>query len=114
MTLRPSLSSLALLALLPWVTACDAGKSSHDGKSASTGGAASGSGGQSAATGGVGGNDASGEQAKCDPSGATAMVSLTYDDALPSQLANAAPALEAHKLTATFFLTNVGASTSWA
>jgi peptidoglycan/xylan/chitin deacetylase (PgdA/CDA1 family) len=39
------------------------------------------------------------------PNGATAAVSLTYDDAIPSQLDNAAPALARHGLLATFFLT---------
>jgi peptidoglycan/xylan/chitin deacetylase (PgdA/CDA1 family) len=33
-------------------------------------------------------------------------VSLTYDDALPSQLDNAAPDLDAHGLLGTFFLTD--------
>lgn len=112
---RPSLPSLALLALSLWMSACDAGESSHDGKqAASTGGTASGSGGQSSSSGGMGGDPAPGDQGVCDPSGATAMVSLTYDDALPSQLANAVPALDAHGLSGTFFLTNVGSSSSWA
>ncbi|MET0790032.1 MAG: polysaccharide deacetylase family protein [Polyangiaceae bacterium] len=39
------------------------------------------------------------------PNGASAAVSLTYDDAIPSQLDNAAPALARHGLLATFFLT---------
>src|SRR4051812_2907675 len=39
------------------------------------------------------------------PRGARAAVSLTYDDAIPSQLDNAAPALDRHGLRATFFLT---------
>jgi peptidoglycan/xylan/chitin deacetylase (PgdA/CDA1 family) len=39
------------------------------------------------------------------PHGARAAVSLTYDDAIPSQLANAAPALARHGLLATFFVT---------
>jgi peptidoglycan/xylan/chitin deacetylase (PgdA/CDA1 family) len=34
-------------------------------------------------------------------------VTLTYDDALPSQLNTAAPALRAHGLKATFFVTDV-------
>jgi len=34
-------------------------------------------------------------------------VTLTYDDALPSQLSTAAPALRAHGLKATFFVTDV-------
>lgn len=38
------------------------------------------------------------------PGGAKAAVSLTYDDALGSQLEHAAPALARHGLTATFFL----------
>jgi peptidoglycan/xylan/chitin deacetylase (PgdA/CDA1 family) len=39
------------------------------------------------------------------PHGALAAVSLTYDDALTSQLDNAAPALARHGLLATFFIT---------
>ena len=39
------------------------------------------------------------------PNGARAAVSLTYDDAIPSQLDNAVPALAQHGLVATFFLT---------
>lgn len=39
------------------------------------------------------------------PGGARAAVSLSYDDALSSQLDNALPALNAHGLKATFYLT---------
>lgn len=39
------------------------------------------------------------------PGGAKAAVSLSYDDALPSQLDHALPALNAHGLKATFYLT---------
>ncbi|TDP62832.1 polysaccharide deacetylase family protein [Roseateles toxinivorans] len=39
------------------------------------------------------------------PGGAKAAVSLSYDDALNSQLDNALPALNAHGLRATFYLT---------
>nr|WP_316643642.1 polysaccharide deacetylase family protein [uncultured Roseateles sp.] len=39
------------------------------------------------------------------PGGAKAAVSLSYDDALNSQLDNALPALNAHGLKATFYLT---------
>ena len=39
------------------------------------------------------------------PPGARAAVSLTYDDGLDSQLANAVPDLDAHGFKATFFLT---------
>jgi peptidoglycan/xylan/chitin deacetylase (PgdA/CDA1 family) len=39
------------------------------------------------------------------PHAARAAVSLTYDDAIASQLDNAAPALKRHGLLATFFLT---------
>ena len=39
------------------------------------------------------------------PNGASAAVSLTYDDAIPSQLDHAVPALAQHGLVATFFLT---------
>ncbi len=41
------------------------------------------------------------------PNGAKAVVVLTYDDALDSQLDNAVPALNAAGLKATFFLANV-------
>ncbi len=42
-------------------------------------------------------------------------VTLTYDDALASQLATAAPALKAHGLKATFFLTDVRSNLApWA
>jgi len=39
------------------------------------------------------------------PNGAHAAVSLTYDDAIQSQIQNAVPALAKHQLVATFFLT---------
>jgi peptidoglycan/xylan/chitin deacetylase (PgdA/CDA1 family) len=38
------------------------------------------------------------------PHGTRAAVSLTYDDAMESQLTNAGPALDEHRLRATFFL----------
>jgi peptidoglycan/xylan/chitin deacetylase (PgdA/CDA1 family) len=41
------------------------------------------------------------------PGGARAAVVLTYDDAMPSQLEVAIPALDARGLTATFFLSQV-------
>lgn len=41
------------------------------------------------------------------PGGARAAVVLTYDDAMPSQLAIALPALDARGLKATFFLSNL-------
>jgi peptidoglycan/xylan/chitin deacetylase (PgdA/CDA1 family) len=44
------------------------------------------------------------------PKGARAAVSLTYDDALDSQLANAVPALDTRGLHATFFLTGTSDS----
>ena len=37
-------------------------------------------------------------------------VTLTYDDAFPSQLATAAPSLKTHGLKATFFVTDVRSS----
>ncbi|MFN3816490.1 polysaccharide deacetylase family protein [Brevundimonas sp.] len=43
------------------------------------------------------------------PGGARAAVVLTYDDALPSQLANAVPDLDARGLKGVFFLSNVQA-----
>jgi peptidoglycan/xylan/chitin deacetylase (PgdA/CDA1 family) len=44
------------------------------------------------------------------PHGASAAVSLTYDDAIQSQLDNAVPALARHGLVATFFLTGSSAT----
>ncbi len=45
----------------------------------------------------------------------TPIVSLTYDDALPTQLSVVAPALKAHHLRATFFVTDVrGNKEGWA
>lgn len=44
------------------------------------------------------------------PRGASAAVSLTYDDAIQSQLDNAAPALARHGLVATFFLSGSSAT----
>jgi hypothetical protein len=41
------------------------------------------------------------------PNGARAAIVLTYDDAIPSQLENAIPALDAAGLKGTFFLSNV-------
>lgn len=38
------------------------------------------------------------------PNGAKAAIALTYDDALPTQLENAVPALEARGLVATFYI----------
>lgn len=49
----------------------------------------------------------------CNPS--LPIVSLTYDDSLPTQLSTVAPALKAHHLRATFFLTDVRSDkTRWA
>ena len=50
-----------------------------------------------------------GEAATRWPGGAKAAVVLTYDDALPSQLDHAVPALDAAGLKGTFFLANVRA-----
>ena len=100
MTLRPALLTFTALVLLSGSFGCDAGESSTSGNGGGTGG--SGTGGSSAATGaqsGLGGEPGGDVQGECDPSGSTAMVSLTYDDTLPSQLVNAVPALDAHKLT---------------
>jgi peptidoglycan/xylan/chitin deacetylase (PgdA/CDA1 family) len=44
------------------------------------------------------------------PNGSSAAVSLTYDDAIQSQLDNAVPALARHGLVATFFLTGSSAT----
>ena len=41
------------------------------------------------------------------PNGARAAIALTYDDAAPSQLDHAIPALDAAGLKGTFFLSNV-------
>lgn len=49
----------------------------------------------------------------CNPS--QTMVSLTYDDSLPTQLSTVAPALRAHHLRATFFITDVRSNPApWA
>lgn len=51
--------------------------------------------------------------AACDPK--APIVSLTYDDSLPTQLSVVAPALKAHHLRATFFVTDVrGDKAPWA
>lgn len=75
-------------------------------------------GGDALATGGATGPDSgpgesggsSGSDESC-PSGA--FVSLTYDDALPTHLSTAAPALEARRLVGTFFITNPSNPSAW-
>ena len=89
-------SSLRLLLSLPFLLSTLAACSSDD---------------DSGATGGTGGG---GAVACARPEGMPA-VTLTYDDALASQLTTAAPALKTHGLTATFFVTDVRANpTPWS
>jgi peptidoglycan/xylan/chitin deacetylase (PgdA/CDA1 family) len=52
-------------------------------------------------------NQGSAGQAAEWPNGARAAIVLTYDDAIPSQLEHAIPALDAAGLKGTFFLSNV-------
>lgn len=47
------------------------------------------------------------------PAEGRAAVSLTYDDSMPSQLAQAVPALDAHGLRATFYINTVSADAPW-
>lgn len=98
-------------ALYPFAIAAVLGSASlgcaGGGDALTTGGASgpdSGPGASDGASGGTSGSDDS-----C-PSGA--FVSLTYDDALPTHLSIAAPALEARGLVGTFFVTNIQSNTS--
>lgn len=81
---------------------------------AAASGGASGSGGSPSNGGGASGNSSGGAAACARPAGMPA-VTLTYDDALPTHLTTVAPALEAHRLKATFFVTDVRSNlASWA
>lgn len=65
--------------------------------------------GAAAAAGVAGGSQAATQRRKVWPGGAKAAVSLTYDDALNSQLDNAVPELKRLGIKATFFLTEANA-----
>lgn len=85
---------------------------SSGGAGASSG--ASGSGGSPLGDGGAAGSGSGGGSGCARPAGMPA-VTLTYDDALPTQLTTVAPALAAHGLKATFFITDVRSNqTPWA
>lgn len=83
---RFPISSLALLALLGGPAACNDSGSNTDGNGNAT--------------------------AACSRPDGMPAVTLTYDDALPSQLATAAPSLRSHGLKATFFVTDVRSNPS--
>jgi peptidoglycan/xylan/chitin deacetylase (PgdA/CDA1 family) len=69
----------------------------------------------SGGTWGAGAGGADGSNVFAWPGGATAAVSLTYDDGLDSQLAQAAPVLDANGVKGTFFLSNFeGVDHQWA
>ena len=96
LTLRFPVLFLVLLSLLSALTGC----TTDDEKADGTGGA-----------GGTGG----GSSVTCSRPEGMPAVTLTYDDALPSQLATAAPSLRTHGLKATFFPTDVRSNpTPWA
>jgi len=84
--------------------------SAKGGNSATGGGSAAGdsstTGGSSTVGGGSATGGASGAVSCARPNGMPA-VTLTYDDALPTQLSVAAPSLRQHGLKATFFLLDV-------
>lgn len=97
--------TLSLPFLLFALAACDDARDADK----ATGGA-----GGSNATGGSGGSGGGRTLACTRPNGMPA-ITLTYDDALPSQLTTAAPSLQAHGLKATFFVTDVRANpTPWS
>jgi peptidoglycan-N-acetylglucosamine deacetylase len=115
---RPTLSGLALLASMQ--LGCDVGSSTAMPQpEMPSAGMTAGGGGPGSET---GGSASSGGSPAMQPAGTTcqrpagmAAVSLTYDDALGSHLATAAPALKAHGLKATFFVTDVrGVTAGWA
>lgn len=88
-----------------------AGSGGNGGASAGNGSSGGGIGGGSGSGGGSGGEPS----AVCGRPQGMAAVTLTYDDALPTQLTTAAPALRAHDLKATFFLTDVRSNRApWA
>ena len=61
------------------------------------------------------GSDAGGGDPGTFPGGATAAVSLTYDDGLDPHVAVVGPVLDAHGMKGTFFLSNFeGVDHQWA
>ena len=104
----------------------DAGNTQHNLSGASgaagtaAGSATTGSGGAAAGAGNggsnaAGGSDAGGADPGTFPGGATAAVSLTYDDGLDPHLAVVGPLLDAHGMKGTFFLSNFeGVDHQWA
>jgi peptidoglycan/xylan/chitin deacetylase (PgdA/CDA1 family) len=89
-----------------------------------TGGTSTGGGGTGGTTGGTGGGGTGGggtggtgaiDPGTCSRPDGMPAVTLTYDDALNSQLTTAAPSLRAHGLKATFFVTDVRSNPApWA
>ncbi len=118
---------LASAALSLALGACDQGSSSNltDGEAgaAAPASAQSGSSGVSSTIGGAGSGGSAGASAAgtagtsatCQRPAGMPAVSLTYDDSLPSDISNAAPALAKHQLKATFFVMDVRGDTApWA
>jgi peptidoglycan/xylan/chitin deacetylase (PgdA/CDA1 family) len=117
-SLRFPFSPLALLPLLAALSGCTTDEDDPGNGTGGTGGSAtggsSGTGGTATGGSGTGGTGAIDPGTCSRPDGMPA-VTLTYDDALPSQLATAAPSLRAHGLKATFFVTDVRSNpTPWA
>jgi sialate O-acetylesterase len=107
-----------LLILTPALLACDVGSTTAmtEVNSPSAGMTAGGSGSEPSGAGG-GGAAPSMQPAggACARPAGMAAVTLTYDDSLSSHLVTAAPALKAHALKATFFVTDVrGVTPGWA
>ena len=100
-------SPLLFLALLP-AAACDDGRTQDPSGLGGASGGTTGSGGETAATGGT--TASGGTTGASCPEGA--FVSLTYDDALPTHIANASPALDSHGFKGTFFLTSPAQSSA--
>ena len=103
---------LSIPLLLLTLAACDTGSSADDGSGGAGGSSATAGAGGTASTAGASGaagtgGAAGGSAVTCARPDAMPAVTLTYDDALNSQLTTAAPALKAHGLKATFFVTDV-------
>jgi peptidoglycan/xylan/chitin deacetylase (PgdA/CDA1 family) len=108
-SLRFPVSSVALLPLLAALSGCT---TDDNDPANSTGGSAG-----SSTTGGSGGSGGTsgGATVTCSRPDGMPAVTLTYDDALPSQLTTAAPSLRMHGLKATFFPTDVRSNPApWA
>lgn len=87
------------------------GMDSSGGMSNDSAGGSNGSGGDEAAAGG----SVTGDPTSAWPEGKVAAVTLSYDDGLDGQLANAVPALDARGLKATFFLASFqGVDHNWS